>query len=52
MFESPGRHLNPGEVFGISALIPPFRYTTPTRVTRPSRVIKIDAVQLAEPAEV
>jgi CRP-like cAMP-binding protein len=35
--------VNPGEAFGISALIEPYRYTTTVRVTSPARVLKIDA---------
>ncbi len=34
--------VNPGEPFGISALIEPYRYTASVRATRPSRVLKID----------
>ncbi len=35
--------INPGEPFGISALIEPYRYTASIYATCPTRVIKIDA---------
>ena len=40
--------IKPGDVFGISALIPPYILTSTARVSRPSRVIKIDAAPLLE----
>jgi CRP-like cAMP-binding protein len=36
-------HVDPGEIFGISALIPPHRFTTTARVTRPSHMIQMNA---------
>jgi CRP/FNR family cyclic AMP-dependent transcriptional regulator len=38
--------INPGEPFGISALIEPYILTSTARATKPCRVIKIDAVAL------
>jgi CRP/FNR family transcriptional regulator, cyclic AMP receptor protein len=38
--------VNPGETFGISALIDPYQYTTTARANRSSHVIKVDAAQL------
>ncbi|HEY4691449.1 MAG TPA: cyclic nucleotide-binding domain-containing protein [Anaerolineae bacterium] len=38
--------INPGEPFGISALIEPYRYTGTVRATCPSRVFKFDAAGL------
>ena len=38
--------INAGEIFGISALIEPYRYTASLRVDAPSRVIKILAEDL------
>lgn len=38
--------LNPGDVFGISALIEPFVYTTTALVTGATQLIKIDGAQL------
>jgi CRP-like cAMP-binding protein len=38
--------INPGEMFGISALIEPYKYTTTLRVDKLSRVIKIGATDL------
>jgi len=35
--------INPGEIFGISALIEPYKYTATLRVGKPCRVIKINA---------
>lgn len=44
--------INPGEVFGISALIDPYIYTATLRVSKSSRVIKIDASSLRTLCEV
>jgi CRP/FNR family cyclic AMP-dependent transcriptional regulator len=44
--------VNPGEPFGISALIEPYRYTASVRVTSPSRVLKIDGIGLRALCEV
>ncbi len=44
--------VNPGEPFGISALIEPHRYTATVRTTRPSRVLKIDGIGLRTLCEV
>jgi len=38
--------INAGEIFGISALIEPYRYTATLRVDAPSRVISIGAEDL------
>ena len=38
--------INPGEPFGISALIEPYRYTGAVRATCASRVLKFDAIGL------
>lgn len=38
--------INPGEPFGISALIEPYVLTAAARVSTPSRVIRIDAAAL------
>lgn len=38
--------INPGEPFGISALIEPYRYTGAVRATCSSRVLKLDAAGL------
>lgn len=38
--------LNPGDVFGISALIEPYVYTTTALVTGATQLIKIDGAQL------
>ena len=38
--------INPGEPFGISALIEPYALTATARVSSPSRVIRINAVSL------
>ncbi|HUH98444.1 MAG TPA: Crp/Fnr family transcriptional regulator [Anaerolineales bacterium] len=45
-------HINPGEVFGISALIEPYVYTATLRADKASRVIKIDASALRALCEV
>jgi CRP-like cAMP-binding protein len=37
---------NPGEIFGISALIEPHIYTAAVRVEKPCKLIKIDALAL------
>ncbi len=38
--------VNPGEPFGISALVEPCRYTSTVRTSYPSRVLKLDATGL------
>lgn len=38
--------VNPGELFGISALLPPFRLTATAVVTKPSNGIRFDAGKL------
>ena len=38
--------INPGEPFGISALIEPYRLTSTARAATPCRVLKIDAAEL------
>ena len=38
--------INPGELFGISALIEPYTLTSSARVTKPSLVIRIDGISL------
>jgi CRP-like cAMP-binding protein len=38
--------INPGEAFGISAMVEPYAVTTSVRTSKPSRVIKISAVEL------
>jgi CRP-like cAMP-binding protein len=38
--------INPGEVFGISALIPPHELTSTARCSNPSRLLQIDREQL------
>jgi len=38
--------INAGEIFGISALIEPYKYTATLRVDKPSRVIEIKASDL------
>jgi CRP-like cAMP-binding protein len=38
--------INPGEIFGIAALIEPYRYTAAVRLTRPSTLIRVDARKL------
>jgi CRP/FNR family transcriptional regulator, cyclic AMP receptor protein len=43
---------NPGEIFGISALIEPFIYTAAVRVEKTCRVIKVDASALRALCEV
>jgi CRP-like cAMP-binding protein len=35
--------INPGEIFGFSALIEPYEYTATARVSKPGRAIKINA---------
>jgi cAMP-binding proteins - catabolite gene activator and regulatory subunit of cAMP-dependent protein kinases len=39
--------INPGEAFGISALIEPYRYTSSATAGQESRVLKIDAQSAA-----
>ena len=39
-------NINPGEMFGISALIEPYKYTATLRADKPSRVIEIGASDL------
>ncbi len=43
---------NPGDVFGISALIEPHQYTATARATCPSRIVKFDAAGLRALCEV
>ncbi len=43
---------NPGEIFGISALIEPYIYTAAVRVEKPCTLIKIDASALRALCEV
>jgi CRP-like cAMP-binding protein len=43
---------NPGEIFGISALIEPYIYTAAVRAEKPCRIIKIDAPALRALCEV
>jgi len=38
--------VNPGEVFGISALIEPYTNNATARASKPSRVIMVDAIEL------
>ena len=35
--------INPGEIFGLSSMIEPFRHTTTARATMPSQVIQIQS---------
>jgi CRP/FNR family transcriptional regulator, cyclic AMP receptor protein len=44
--------MNPGEIFGISALIEPYQYTATLCAEKPSRAIKIDALALRALCEV
>jgi CRP-like cAMP-binding protein len=44
--------INPGEIFGISALIEPYKYTANLCAEKPSRAIKIDARALRALCEV
>ena len=43
---------NPGEIFGISALIEPYIYTAAVRVEQPCKIIKIEASALRALCEV
>lgn len=43
--------IKPGDVFGISALIPPNVLTSSARVSRPSRVVRINAATLLDLCE-
>lgn len=45
-------YINPGEIFGISALIEPYQYTATLRADGPAHVIKIDAAALRALCEV
>ncbi len=45
-------HINPGEIFGISALIEPYQYTGTIRATGACRVLKIEASALRALCEV
>ena len=45
-------YINPGEIFGISALIEPYQFTAMIRADGPCRVIKIDAPALRALCEV
>lgn len=38
--------LNPGDVFGISAMIEPYRYTTTALVTGTTRLLRLDGTEL------
>lgn len=38
--------INPGEVFGISALIEPYTNNATAKASKPSRVIMVDAIEL------
>lgn len=40
--------INPGELFGVSALIEPFKYKTAATATADSRILKIDAAGLRQ----
>jgi CRP/FNR family cyclic AMP-dependent transcriptional regulator len=40
--------INPGEIFGISALIEPHQYTSTVRTASPAQVIHIDGVALRQ----
>ena len=44
--------VNPGEVFGISALLEPFVYQGTVRTRSPSRVLRVDAAGLRALSEV
>jgi CRP-like cAMP-binding protein len=44
--------INPGEPFGISALLEPYQYTGTVRVAQPSRVLRLDAAGLRALCEV
>lgn len=43
--------INPGEIFGISALIEPYQYTGTVQATGPCHVLKIDAAALRKLCE-
>ncbi len=43
--------IGPGEIVGMSAIIPPHILTATARASRPSRLVKIDAVALRRAAE-
>ena len=45
-------YINPNEIFGISALIEPYKYTATLRAETPSRIIKIEAPALRALCEV
>jgi CRP-like cAMP-binding protein len=45
-------NFNPGEIFGISALIEPYIYTAAVRVEQPCKIIKIEASALRALCEV
>src|ERR1035437_2014107 len=38
--------INPGETFGLSALVEPYTHSTTTRVSRASKLMRIDAARL------
>jgi CRP-like cAMP-binding protein len=44
--------IEPGEIFGISALIEPYQYTATIRASKPGRTIRINASQLRSLCEV
>jgi len=48
----PAGEIRNGEVAGVSALVPPYAYTATGQVTKPSRLIKIDALTLRELSEI
>ena len=45
-------HINPGEIFGISALIEPYLYTATLKADKASRMIRINASSLRALCEV
>ena len=45
-------YINPHEIFGISALLPPFQYTATLRAEKDCRVLKIDSSSLNALCEV
>jgi CRP-like cAMP-binding protein len=40
--------INPGEAFGVSALIDPYRYTTTARASAPVQALRVDAIALRQ----
>ncbi len=47
----PAGEVRQGDVAGVSALVPPYVYTATGQITKPSRLIKIDAPTLRDLAE-